>query len=144
MRLDDLQHNERVDAMQTLHKGGGNTMIYSKLTTSVGDYRDVDIKDDSVIYCDIPYFQSRQYKHNKEAFDYEAFYEWCEKQEQLVIISEYWMPEDRFVRIAEKARKSSFSATNNSLERIERLFVPKRQYERYQVMMSKQIGFMFT
>lgn len=145
MKLGDIEHYERYNAIRTLcedntHKinmGGGNTMINNKLTTSVGDYREVEILPDSVIYCDIPYFQSREYKHNKEAFDHKSLYDWCEKQTALVLISEFWMPEDRFVCIAEKPRKVTFSATNNSLERIEKVFVPKHQYEMYKQMMSK-------
>lgn len=112
-------------------------MSNSKLTTSVGDYRDVEILPDSVIYCDIPYSASREYLHNKEKFDHEAFYDWCERQTALVLISEFYMPPERFVCIAEKPRKVTFSATNNSLERIEKVFVPKHQYEMYKRMMSK-------
>lgn len=112
-------------------------MIKSKLTTSVGDYREVEILPDSVIFCDIPYYGTREYRHNEVPFDYEAFYDWCEKQTVLVLISEYWMPEDRFVCIAERPRKSTFSATNNSLERVEKVFVPKHQYEMYRRMMNK-------
>lgn len=112
-------------------------MIKSKLTTSVGDYREVEILPDSVIYLDPPYRDTREYLHNKDEFDWEAFYDWCEKQTALVLISEFWMPEDRFVCIAEKPRKSTFSATNNSLERIEKVFVPKHQYEMYKRMMNK-------
>ena len=130
-----LEHYARTQRITS--NRGGNSMIKSRLTTSVGDYREVEILPDSVIYCDVPYFQSREYKHNKEAFDHKSFYDWCEKQTALVLISEFWMPEDRFICIAEKPRKVTFSATNNSLERIEKVFVPKHQYEMYKQMMSK-------
>lgn len=116
---------------------GGGSMIKSKLTTSIGDYREVEILPDSVIFVDPPYLAAREYKHNKEAFDHEALYDWCEKQTALVLISEFYMPEDRFICIAEKPRKVTFSATNNSLERIEKVFVPKHQYEMYKRMMNK-------
>ena len=69
--------------------GGHNIMNNSKLTTSVGDYREVEILPDSVIYCDPPYRATREYMHNKEAFDHQSFYDWCEKQTALVLISEY-------------------------------------------------------
>lgn len=138
-----MEHYERTIAITALggcttpKLGGGNSMIDSKLTTSVGDYRDVEILPDSVCYCDIPYFSTREYRHNEDVFDYEAFYDWCEKQTALVLVSEYWCPPDRFVCVAERPRKSTFSATNNSLERIEKVFVPKHQYEMYKRMMSK-------
>lgn len=106
----------------------------AKLTTIVGDYRNVPILPDSVIYCDPPYKDTWDYDIE---FDHEAFYDWCEKQTSLVLISEYWMPEDRFVCIAEFERKSTFSATNNSLSRIEKVFVPKDQLEMYKRMMNK-------
>lgn len=112
-------------------------MIKSKLTTSVGDYRDVEILPDSVIYLDPPYRNSRKYLHNKDEFNWDALYDWCEEQTTLVLISEFWMPPERFVCIAERPRKSTFSATNNSLERIEKVFVPKHQYEMYKRMMNK-------
>lgn len=48
-----------------------------------------------------------------------------------VVLSEYSMPSDRFICIGEKPRISTFSATNNSLERVEKLFVPKGQLEMY-------------
>ena len=107
----------------------------AKLTTIVGDYRNVPILPDSVIYCDPPYKDAADYGME---FDHEAFYDWCEKQTALVLISEYWMPEDRFVCIAEFERKSTFSATNNSLSRIEKVFVPKGQLGMYKRMVSYQ------
>ena len=131
-----LEHYARTQRI-TSNRGGGNSMIKSRLTASVGDYREVEILPDSVIFVDPPYLAAREYKHNKEAFDHEALYDWCEKQTALVLISEFWMPEDRFVCIAEKPRKVTFSATNNSLERIEKVFVPKHQYEMYKRMMNK-------
>ena len=107
----------------------------AKLTTKVGDYRNVEILPDSVIYCDPPYKGPREYY--KIDFDHEAFYDWCEKQTALVLISEYWMPEDRFVCIAEFERKSTFSPTNISTSRIEKVFVPKGQLEMYKRIMNK-------
>ena len=110
----------------------------SKLKTTIGDYRDVKILPDSVIYCDPPYKDTCDYGMD---FDHEAFYDWCEKQTALVLISEYWMPEDRFVCIAEFPRTSTFSATNNSKKEIEKVFVPKHQYEAYRRMMNAQLDF---
>lgn len=129
----------RGQCAQPMCCGGGDSMIKSKLTTSIGDYRDVEIPPDSVIYLDPPYIYTAPYKGSDKSriFDHKALYDWCEKQTALVLISEFWMPEDRFVCIAEKPRKVTFSPTNNSLERIEKVFVPKHQYEMYKRMMNK-------
>mgnify|MGYP002769336581 CR=1 FL=1 len=99
------------------------------LTYSVGDYRDVEIPDGSVIYADIPYRTSAQKDDYGVRFDHEAFYDWCEAQTQPLFISEYAMPEDRFVCVAQWDVVCNKSATNNSLRRVEKLWRPKGQYE---------------
>lgn len=104
-------------------------MNNSKLTISVGDYRDVEIPEDSVIVCDIPYKGTREYRHNKDAFDHEAFYLWAEAQTQPVFVCEYWCPPERFFCIAEFDRVSTFSATNNSMRVKERVFMPNKWRE---------------
>ena len=101
------------------------------------DYQAVPIPENSVIYCDIPYADTAAYQsHKKMEFDYERFYDWAYKQTQPIFISEYWMPEDRFVCVAEIKRKETFSASNNSKKVTERIFVPKHQ----QTKMTKQLN----
>lgn len=101
------------------------------------DYQAVPIPENSVIYCDIPYKDTETYQsHKKMEFDYERFYDWAYKQTQPTFISEYWMPEDRFVCIAEIKRKETFSASNNSKKVTERIFVPKHQ----QTNLTKQLN----
>lgn len=86
------------------------------------DYADVQIKENSVIYCDPPYKNTDKYRVD---FNHENFYEWCGKQKQLVIISEYNMPED-FICIAKKEKISLFRSSNR-ITKTEKLFVPKHQ-----------------
>ena len=133
-----LEHAERLDAIGKLSEDttsvlservGGNSMIDSQLSISVGDYRDVDIPEDSVIICDIPYFQTREYRHNKEDFDHSDFYTWAEAQTQPVFVCEYWCPPERFFCIAEFDRVSKFSATSNSMRVVEKVFLPNKWKE---------------
>ena len=98
------------------------------ITSSVLDYEEVAIPEDSVIYCDIPYEDTNVY-NKAEGFDYERFYQWCERQTQPVFISSYQMPEDRFDCIEEFTHRSTLSATANNLV-TERIYVPKHQAER--------------
>ena len=101
------------------------------------DYQAVPIPDNSVIYCDIPYANTGAYQsHKKTEFDYERFYDWAYRQTQPIFISEYWMPEDRFVCIAEIKRKETFSPNNNSKKVAEKIFVPKHQ----QTNLTKQLN----
>lgn len=99
------------------------------ITSSVLDYEEVSIPEDSVIYCDIPYEGTDGYIEKKDGFDYDRFYQWCERQTQPVFISSYQMPTDRFDCIEEFTHRSTLSATANNLV-TERIYVPKHQTER--------------
>ena len=115
----DLQSLERLERLQSLER------LEINITPSCKSYDDIEIKPNSVIYCDIPYRNTAIY--NKEQFDYDKFYDWCLKQTEQVFISEYWMPETDFICIAEKTKTCSLNANNNSLKSIERIFIPKHQ-----------------
>lgn len=104
--------------------GGVNT----RLTSSVLDYAEVEIPKDSVVYCDIPYENTNVY-NKAERFDYDRFYDWCERQTEPVFVSGYDMPLDRFDVVAEFAHRITLCATANNLV-TERVFVPKHQRER--------------
>ena len=108
-RLERLQSLERLERLQSL------------------DYRRVRIKSNSVIYCDPPYKNTSKYTID---FNHNDFYSWCNKQKQLVIISEYKMPEN-FICIAQKEKISLKSKDDNSTKKTEKLFVPKHQYQMY-------------
>lgn len=81
-----------------------------------------------VIYCDPPYKGTEQYRVNgkRASFDYEAFYLWCEKQTLPVYISEYNMPEDRFICVAEFNKLQTICATKTKTV-VERLYRPWAQ-----------------
>lgn len=89
----------------------------------------------SVIYCDIPYFNTTTYKHSN--FPYEEFYNWCEyiSKENIVLISEYYMPEDRFGSIWEMELKTTLGSgvndtTSKEKIRVEKLFIVKKRAKR--------------
>lgn len=121
--LHRLQYRER--QLSLPRNSGGR---FSNITSSVLDYAKVEIPDDSVIYCDIPYEDTNVY-NKAEGFDYERFYDWCEHQTQPVFISSYQMPDDRFDCIEEFSHRSTLSATANNLV-TERIYIPKHQKER--------------
>ena len=123
-RLQSLQSLQRLQRLQSLQSLGSLQSLESLETTQL-DYREVEIKPDSVIYADPPYRGTEKY--GKAGFDHEAFYDWCEQQTAPLFISEYQMPEDRFTCIAEWSRVSSLCATNNSLRVTERIYRPNTQ-----------------
>ena len=94
-RLQCLQSLESLERLQSLESLPG------ALTAHGGDYRELCFDEPGIIYCDPPYMSV--YAKGKDygcEFDAEAFYSWCEAQKLPVYISEYQMPEDRFVPVA--------------------------------------------
>jgi hypothetical protein len=90
------------------------------------------------VFCDIPYYQTNRYGTKKDnlGFDHEKFYKWCEKQKELVLICEYYMPEDRF-RCIDGIEKTVLICSGASKKNIEKIFVPKHQLELYKSMMKR-------
>lgn len=86
------------------------------------DYRALEIPSNSIIYCDIPYKNTKQYSTSKN-FDYETFYDWCRGKKaegHTVFISEYWMPDD-FACVWEKQITNAMNTTK-TYKPVERLF----------------------
>ena len=89
------------------------------------DYKDLNIPDNSIIYCDPPYKGTAKYW--KQKFNYEEFYEWCIKKHNeghKVFISEYEMPENRFKSIWEKEIILTISL-QQPIKKVEKLFIIK-------------------
>lgn len=90
-----------------------------------GSYLELDVPDNSIIYCDPPYRDTTKYK---DSIDYEEFYEWCRNQSRngnQIFVSEYWMPDD-FKEIWNKEQKVNFDCSRKSgniKTNIERLYV---------------------
>ena len=115
--LERLQSLERLESLESLE----SLQRLESLERYSQSYDKIKIEPDSVIYCDIPYRGCSGYG---AAFDYDSFYDWACSQDAPVFISEYSMPEDRFVCVKEMAHTCSLSATATS-KVTERLFVPK-------------------
>lgn len=91
------------------------------------DYKNLQIPNNSIIYCDPPYEGVRKYIGFKD-FNHNEFWEWCRnkvKQGHKVFVSEYNSPKD-FKCIWEKEISAS---ANNSIKKgqgkkaIEKLFM---------------------
>lgn len=93
------------------------------------DYAEVKIPQDSVIYCDIPYENTKKYV-GAEHFDYERFYDWACRQTHPVFISSYNMPEDRFECVAEFSHTVMPTQWLEDNHVTERIFIPRGQTER--------------
>lgn len=103
-----LQQLERIQNLQNLQN----------LQITNFSYENVEIRGvNPVIYCDIPYKGTGEYKEG--GFDYEKFYRWVNEINYPVYISEYDAP---FQEIEAFRHRSSLSATNNKKKTIEKIF----------------------
>jgi len=90
---------------------------------SSGDYNEIIIPDNSIIYCDIPYEGTTQYATSKD-FNHSEFWQWCRdttSKGHKVFISEYNAPND-FKCVWEKTITNAMN-TNKIYKPTEKLFV---------------------
>lgn len=113
---------ERLQSLQSLQ----SLRPLKFLQSFGGDYQQVPIPENAVIYCDIPYNDTNCGKY--DGFDHERFYKWAEKQDNIYI-SEYSMPEN-FKKYARK-EKCILSAKNGNDQKAEEiLFTNQKTYEK--------------
>ena len=123
--LNRIENLERFEKIENFNFNFNNLYLFSK------SYDEIEIKPNSVIYCDIPYKSTNKYEISKD-FDYEKFYSWCERQTELCFISEYSMPKNRFTCIAEIEHRSLICANDNQSV-IEKVFLPNHQAKDYKI-----------
>lgn len=123
-RLNCLESLSRLERVQSLSGLETNKTIK---TTGLS-YDEIEIKPDSIIYCDIPYKNTDKYQFK---FDYEKFYKWCSEQKELVFISSYELPAEQFVEVASFNHRSILCSDKN-IPVIEKVFIPKHQVKLYE------------
>ena len=85
------------------------------------DYQDLEIPENSIIYCDPPYENTTSYK---DSFNHKEFWEWCRdkaKDGHTIFISEYNAPDD-FECIWSKEIVSSLTKNTGGKKGTEKLF----------------------
>lgn len=84
------------------------------------DYRAINISPNSVIYCDIPYANTKKYTNGTD-FDYKEFFQWCKIQTVPVYVSSYQISYPRFKLVGEITKRELMSTVKIN-KRIERLY----------------------
>jgi len=89
-------------------------------------YQDLEIPNESIIYCDIPYENTAKYR-GANSFNHNEFWEWARKMTKAghkVFVSEYNAPND-FICVWEKGINKQIPKKDkeNYKKAIERLFV---------------------
>lgn len=85
-------------------------------------YEQVEIPSNAIVYCDPPYKGTAEY--NVGEFDSDAFYDWCRSCPNIVLISEYDMPDD-FILLEEWDLASQGGGNKNTKIAREKIFSNK-------------------
>lgn len=117
-RLQSLQSLEALERLQSLQ-------MFRR------SYDEVPIKENSVIYCDIPYENTAEYVNN--GFNHKKFYDWAYNQKELVVISSYKISDDRFKRVINLKKNSNLQGGFGNIKN-EGLFVAKNKIDLWNKM----------
>jgi site-specific DNA-adenine methylase len=114
-RLQQLQQLERLQQLQRLQQ----LERLERLSFSSLSYEQVEIKPNSVVYCDIPYKGTAEYIG---LFDHKAFFDWAASREFPVFISEYLIEDNRFQLVYEVNKKTKLSPKGTTSHHSEKLY----------------------
>ncbi len=89
IRRGSLEQLERLGRLEQLERLG-------QLTITSLSYEQVEIKPNSIVYCDIPYERTEGYGRR---FDKRKFLDWAAVQKNAVFISEYQLNDSRFKHV---------------------------------------------
>ena len=118
-RLQSLQSLESLESLQRLQSLERLQRLESRILITNNSYEDLSFEQNSVIYCDPPYKNTKGY--NNTEFDFDKFESWVESQKQTVFISEQ-NEYPKWNLIWGKETQNKY-ANGNKSRRLERLYV---------------------
>lgn len=121
INLERLERIQRLESLERIQQLESLENIYTDNITSYNkDYKDLEIPQGALIYCDPPYDNSAE---NYGGFNTEEFLDWCVEKSKTnpIYISEYNISDPRFTCIAETKRLVTASA-KTSVNKIEKLY----------------------
>ena len=114
----DLQQLEQLERLERLHQLERLERLYFTSTS----YENIKIKENSVIYCDIPYKGTSDYGF---IFNHKKFFDWANNLKEPVFISEYNIDDNRFKKVFEIDKRALISANGSGDIKKERVYVNK-------------------
>jgi len=122
-RLQQLERLQRLQGLQQLDQ----LHCLERLEVFAKDYREIEIKPNSVIYCDIPYNQKIIKSKQKEKyydidFNISDFYIWAKKQKVPVYFSSCFCEDDYFKEVWSKKK---LCGINNNVMADKKLIIEK-------------------
>jgi len=112
-QLKKLQQFERLERVQGL-EGLPQKIVYSSKS-----YEKAEILPNSIIYCDIPYEDTKGYALR---FNRPAFLDWADKHDTPIFISEYDIRDPRFRLIWTKKKTALMSGQGSGTKVLEKVY----------------------
>jgi hypothetical protein len=126
--LERLQQLEGLERLQQLENKTLQDRIITKLEITNLDYSKIDIKPNSVVYCDPPYKGTFDYGVN---FNTEKFLDWADSLNEIVFISEYNISDKRFSLFWSTKKRCSYSNGEGNSESKNKLVTEKLYINKY-------------
>lgn len=119
-QLQQLENLERLQQLQQLER-------LERLQLFCDDYRNVQIPEGAIVYCDPPYRDKAEYVI--DGFNHEEFWDYIRQlsKTHIVYVSEYQAPPD-FKVVLEYQQRSTYSATSNTTQTDEKVFIHESNY----------------
>ena len=124
-QLEQLERLEQLEQLQQLERLHFSNLIYDQ----------VEIKPDSIIYCDPPYSNTEKYDVD---FNHKKFLDWADSQENPVFISEYKINDKRF-RPMFKIKKVQRLNSKSRIQKNEMVYVNQAAFDLLMSRRMKQI-----
>ncbi len=102
----DLQSLESLERLQSLER-------LERLETTNLSYELVNIKHNSLVYCDIPYNTKYKTGNYRGSFDHDSFYNWASNNENTVVFSDYLENVPANFKVIWKKYKRNLLDSNN-------------------------------
>jgi len=114
--LQQLEHLERLERVQNVER-------LQKLNFSSKSYDEIEIKPNSIVYCDPPYKGTADYGNK---FNTEKFLDWADAQTEPVFISEYNIADKRFLKIKSILKESLMdNSADKKVQKEEKIYINK-------------------
>jgi hypothetical protein len=108
-RLERLEWLERLERLERLQR----------LAITSLDYREVPILPNSVVYCDVPYQNTKRYSID---FDHETFLGWAATRDFPVYISEFDISDDRLIEVLSIKKRGLMCGASQKKHKEEKLY----------------------
>ena len=125
-QLEQLERLQQLQQLENIQKTNPVNLTFYNL-----DYRKVEIKENSIVYCDIPYKSTTSY-YGKN-FNHDEFFDWAHGLKMQVFISEFNIDDKRFCKIAKIKKRSLMRGSLTKVHPDEKIYCNQSGYKAFRI-----------